>query len=66
LEWLPGLVISSLHLRMIPELIGQGADKVDWLSIGVLANVTIELALTDTKGMAGEISPVRFFHLSDH
>lgn len=43
-EWFPSLVLSSLHLKMIPDSLGKGHDMVDWVPIDILASSLIELA----------------------
>jgi thioester reductase-like protein len=44
-EWLPSLVISSLHIGAVPDSLGPSQDKIDWISIDVLAEVLVELTL---------------------
>jgi thioester reductase-like protein len=41
-EWLPSLVASSKHLRVLPATIGS-MDTVDWIPVDVLASIIIEL-----------------------
>lgn len=57
-EWVPSLVLSSLHLGMIPESLGPESDtKVDWVPIDLLAASIVELAFnkepTDTEQQKG-------------
>ena len=43
-EWLPSLVLSSLHIGAIPDSLGAGQDKIDWVPVDLLAEVLVELA----------------------
>jgi len=57
-EWLPSIVISSLHLGVIPESIGGSHDEVDWVPVDLLAVVIIELVLAPKKSTgAGVFHP---------
>ena len=44
-EWLPSLVLSSLHIGAIPDSLGAGQDDIDWVPVDLLAEVLVELAL---------------------
>ena len=44
-EWLPSLVISSLHLEVIPCSLPPGLNTVNWVPIDRLAKALVELAL---------------------
>jgi thioester reductase-like protein len=60
-EWLPSLVISSLHIGALPETLGASMNKIDWVPIAVLAEVLVELVLsaqeTSDKGRASIYHP---------
>jgi thioester reductase-like protein len=49
-EWLPSLVISSLHIGALPETLGASMNKIDWVPIDVLAEVLVELVLSAQEG----------------
>ncbi|TVY16316.1 Non-canonical non-ribosomal peptide synthetase FUB8 [Lachnellula arida] len=49
-EWLPSLIISSLHIGAVPETLGSGDTKIDWVPIDVLAEALIELSFKVGKG----------------
>ena len=44
-EWLPSLVLSSLHVGAVPESLGSSQEKIDWVPIDLLADVLVELTL---------------------
>ena len=48
-EWLPSLVLSSLHVGAIPDSLGASQDKIDWVPVDLLAEVLVELALKTEK-----------------
>ncbi|KAI5925742.1 putative NRPS-like enzyme [Camillea tinctor] len=43
-EWLPSLVISSLHLGCLPEHLGPQFSEIDWVPSDMLADVVVDLA----------------------
>ena len=45
-EWLPSLVLSSLHVGAVPDSLGPKQNKIDWVPIDLLAQVLVELALS--------------------
>ncbi|KAL8732909.1 MAG: hypothetical protein Q9166_002510 [cf. Caloplaca sp. 2 TL-2023] len=53
-EWFPSLVVSSMHLGMLPERLGK-LNAVDWIPIDILADIIMDLALigSPVKGDAG-------------
>jgi hypothetical protein len=44
-EWLPGLVLSSLHLGVLPGELGV-MDEVDWVPVDELVEVVVELSFS--------------------
>ena len=44
-EWLPSLVLSSLHVGAVPDSLGSSQNKIDWVPIDLLADVLVELTL---------------------
>lgn len=44
-EWLPSLVLSSLHIGCLPENLGPLFSEVDWVPLDLLADVVVDLAL---------------------
>ncbi|XDG01089.1 hypothetical protein ABKA04_000704 [Annulohypoxylon sp. FPYF3050] len=44
-EWLPSLVLSSLHIGCLPENLGPLFSDVDWVPLDLLADVVVDLAL---------------------
>lgn len=44
-EWLPSLVLSSLHVGAVPDSLGASQNKIDWVPIDLLAEVLVELTL---------------------
>ncbi|KAI0450825.1 male sterility protein-domain-containing protein [Xylaria acuta] len=43
-EWLPSLVISSLHLNCLPENLRTRFSEVDWVPSDLLADAVVDLA----------------------
>ena len=60
-EWLPSLVISSLHVGAVPETLGSIENEIDWVPIDILAEILIELAFSGHG--AGE---AQLFHPLNH
>jgi len=58
-EWLPSLVISSLHIGALPESLGSNQSTIDWVPIDILAGALIELAFSSN---VGEGHGARVFH----
>jgi thioester reductase-like protein/aryl carrier-like protein len=50
-EWLPSLVMSSLHLGQVPGTLGPLFDSVDFVPIDLLADVMIDLAMVPIETM---------------
>ncbi|KAK4691469.1 hypothetical protein P7C71_g5539, partial [Lecanoromycetidae sp. Uapishka_2] len=48
-EWLPSLVISSVHMGFLPSDLGSLED-VDWLPVDGLADVIVDLAMNAHEG----------------
>ncbi|KAL8853057.1 MAG: hypothetical protein Q9221_002087 [Calogaya cf. arnoldii] len=47
-EWLPSLIESAKHLRLVPESLGP-LDVVDWVPVNLVANIVGEL-LSSSNG----------------
>lgn len=45
-EWLPSLVISSLHLNCLPGNLGARFSEIDWVPSDLLAEAVVDLAAT--------------------
>lgn len=58
-EWLPSLIISSQHLGIIPETLGN-MWNIDWIPIDILSTIILELALYSTAGSGS--TPPRVYH----
>ncbi|KAI0384450.1 putative NRPS-like enzyme [Hypomontagnella monticulosa] len=43
-EWLPSLVISSLHLGCLPDSLGPLFSEIDWVPSDLLADTLVDLA----------------------
>ncbi|KAH8661698.1 male sterility protein-domain-containing protein [Tricladium varicosporioides] len=48
-EWLPSLIISSLHVGALPNSLGASMSKIDWVPIDVLAEVLVELTFSSNS-----------------
>lgn len=55
-EWFPSLVLSSLYIGALPDSLGSGFDKIDWLPIDVLAGIIVDLTLASQTGDGGKAS----------
>lgn len=53
-EWFPRMIISSLHIGALPDSLGPTFDQVDWVPIDLLANILVELALSDGQSSAND------------
>lgn len=49
-EWLPSLVISSLHLGCLPDNLGPQFSEIDWMPSDMLADVVVDLANSQEAG----------------
>lgn len=45
-EWFPSLILSSLHMGMVPNSLGKHFDSVDFVPADHLANILIDLTVT--------------------
>jgi len=63
-EWLPSLVLSSLHLRHIPDSVGTRLNNIDWVPVDKLAEVIVELAFSrqDPSGVPSSELRAHVFH----
>ena len=51
-EWMPRLVISSRHVRAVPDSLGVNLDRVNWLPVDLLAEMLVDLCFLDESGRA--------------
>ncbi|KAI3323034.1 acetyl-CoA synthetase-like protein [Xylariaceae sp. AK1471] len=51
-EWLPSLVVSSLHLGCFPENLGPQFSEIDWIPSDLLAEAVVDLAAKPTEEKA--------------
>ena len=56
-EWLPRLVLSSLHVGAVPASLGPRLSKIDWLPIDFLAEILLELSLQGDRGCSTSTTP---------
>lgn len=56
-EWVPSLVLSSLHLGQVPNSLGPIFDNVDFVPLDLLADVLVDLATT-TNGRTASSATV--------
>ncbi|KUI53474.1 Polyketide synthase HetM [Cytospora mali] len=55
-EWLPSMVLSSLHLGQIPDNLGPLFDNADLVPVDLLADVLVDLATAITEQAASGAS----------
>ncbi|KAH8657579.1 putative linear gramicidin synthase subunit D [Tricladium varicosporioides] len=60
-EWLPSLIISSLHVGALPDSLGSSMSNIDWVPIDVLAEVLVELTF-NSKPLNGLEGNASVFH----
>jgi len=56
-EWFPSLVISSLHLGVIPDNLGV-MNRVDWVPVDRLADILVEISLSASLNNFGNLNGV--------
>lgn len=54
-EWIPSMVMSSLHLGQIPNTLGPRFDLVDFVPIDVLADVLVDIAMAPSEMVPEEL-----------
>lgn len=47
-EWFPSMILSSLHMGMVPDSLGPFFDKIDFVPVDLLANILVDLATTES------------------
>ncbi|KAJ5634499.1 NRPS-like enzyme [Penicillium herquei] len=51
-EWFPSVVLSSLHLGVLPDSLGQAMDRVEWVPIDLLAEILVDVAFINNSGLS--------------
>lgn len=62
-EWFPSMIISSVHLGVLPDSLGPVFDEVDWVPIDLAAGILVNLALNRHQSQA--MSPNLHVHHAD-
>ncbi|KUJ12451.1 NRPS-like enzyme [Mollisia scopiformis] len=44
-EWLPSLVMSSIRINALPDSLGAGMSRVDWIPVDLLAEIIVDISL---------------------
>ncbi|THV45864.1 hypothetical protein BGAL_0443g00110 [Botrytis galanthina] len=57
-EWLPSLVLSSLHLGQISDSLGPRFDNVDFVPVDLLSDILVDLATAATTRTADNAATV--------
>jgi hypothetical protein len=64
-EWLPSLVISSRHLKALPETLsnssGEKEQAIDWIPVDLLARIIVDLATRSPEPASSDTTLT--FHL---
>ncbi|KAL2785317.1 acetyl-CoA synthetase-like protein, partial [Aspergillus keveii] len=66
-EWVPSLVISSLHVSALPDTLGPELGRIDWMPIDLLVEVLVDLALSERGSASDSVNvyhPVNLHPLS--
>lgn len=68
-EWLPSLVLSSRHIRALPDTLSIGSSNssgvmsdVDWIPVDKLAEIVLELAFGLQEDTAKDSTGAVFYH----
>ncbi|KAJ5900060.1 NRPS-like enzyme [Penicillium taxi] len=48
-EWFPSLVLSSMQIGALPYSVGPTLGRIDWVPIDFLAEILVELALSNSS-----------------
>ena len=56
-EWFPSLIQSSLHVGALPDTLGATFSRVDWVPVDILAEVLVEISLSEFQGAKYEGHP---------
>ncbi|RAQ65483.1 hypothetical protein COH20_009073 [Aspergillus flavus] len=48
-EWFPRSCPELLHVGSLPNTLGSALDRIDWVPVGLLAEVLVDLALSKNK-----------------
>lgn len=71
-EWIPSLVMSSVHLSALPDSVGASLNKVDWMPVDLLSETIVDLVIHHDRSMVdakGATKPVtvgaEVFHLQN-
>ena len=73
-EWLPSMVISSKHLRALPESLSGALDgdspTIDWVPVDAIPSILFELAFAQSAPDGAQESATsanpQVFHISNH
>lgn len=60
-EWFPSMILSSLHMGIIPNSLGNHFDEVDFVPVDLLANILVDL--TTSKSVDELASGAKVFNL---
>ncbi|PVI00997.1 acetyl-CoA synthetase-like protein [Periconia macrospinosa] len=55
-EWLPSLMVSSMHLGVLPDALGGWLNTVDWIPVDLLADTIVQLASGDGERVDKSVS----------
>ncbi|KAB8222628.1 hypothetical protein BDV33DRAFT_229440 [Aspergillus novoparasiticus] len=61
------LVLRSLHVGALPDTLGSALDRIDWVPVGLLAEVLVDLALNKNKTTSESVDvfyPVNLYPLA--
>ncbi|PQE04333.1 NRPS-like enzyme protein [Rutstroemia sp. NJR-2017a BBW] len=60
-EWFPSLIVSSSFVGAVPDSLGVGLSRIDWIPVDALAEILLELCQVPSLG--GRIDGANVFNL---
>ncbi|PQE16628.1 NRPS-like enzyme protein [Rutstroemia sp. NJR-2017a BBW] len=62
-EWLPSLVLSSIHLGQVPDSLGSRFDDVDFVPVDLLGDILVDLAMSTTDSGEAQAGAATVYNL---
>ncbi|PQE22305.1 NRPS-like enzyme protein [Rutstroemia sp. NJR-2017a WRK4] len=62
-EWLPSLVLSSIHLGQVPDSLSSRFDDVDFVPVDLLGDILVDLAMSTTDSGEAQAGAATVYNL---